>query len=178
MEEKKPQLVFWRPEIIDLGEAIIPVRVRQHLECLEYMSEAHVPCIIFTPAGIGVSCDRIALVHCEEAIMLVVRHKPESALNDKIHFDLPELIMERPQQLEAMILKSPAIFMSALERLMSDDCLEQSIVIPFTAQEHFSYETFIDLKTIHTKIKRPVKPLSKMLNSQSRQNFKHFIRKK
>ena len=179
MEEKKPQFVFWQPKIFDLEEAIFPVRLHEHLDRLDHLREVHVPCIIFAPAGIGVSCGKIALTNCEEAIMFVVSHQPSSRLNEKVLFDLSELITERPQQLEAMILRSPAIIMSAIERLILEDCsILQASVIPFMAQERFNYDTFIDLKVIKTKPQKPIKPLNKMFNSQSRQNIKHFIRKK
>jgi len=178
MEGKGPRFIFYQPDILCLEEAIVPVRVRERLERLGHMSEVHVPYIIFAPAGIGVSCGRIALAHCEEAIMLVVKHKSESRLNDQIPFDLSEIVIERPLKLEVMILRSPAILMSALERLMLDDKLTQALSIPFVASERFDCETFIDLKLTNTSHQRLKNPSNKLFNSRSRQNIKHFIRKK
>lgn len=166
MEGKRPQIVFYRPEILDLEEIIIPLGIHERLERL---SEAHVECVIFAPVGVGGSCGRTILEHRERAIMFVVCHEPELRLNDKILFDLSELITRRPPDLEMK---------TAIERLMEDDCLMQPLIIPFRSQEHFDCETFINLREIKTKPQKPLKPLNKVFNSQSRQNIKHFMRKR
>jgi len=174
MENEKPRFVFWRPECLDVEELAIPITLNHHLERLNHIHSADVPCIIFAPAGIGVSCGKIALANHETAIMFIVSHKPESKLNDKILFDLSELIIERPEKLEMMIVKSPAILINSIDNLMKDDCSVMRII----AQEHFDCDTFIDLNLAETKPQRLLKPLNNVFNSRSRQNIKHFIRKK
>ena len=165
MEGKKPQFVFYRPNILDLEEEIIPLRVHSRLDYLENMPEDHAPHVIFAPAGIGISCGRTALMICEEAIMIVICHKPALSL-DETFFNLSELI-KRPRNLEAI---------TAIERLMMDDSL-QPLIIPIMSQERFNYETFINLEVVRNRFQKPFKLLNKVFNNHSRQKIRYFMRK-
>jgi hypothetical protein len=173
MKEKKPLFVFWRPETsIDEKLLVVPFLINQRMEFKDELTDP-VPEIYFTPAGIGISCSRLELSHCREAVLVFVAPKKGSILNEQIIFDSADFIKERPE-LNFSVARSPIYLINAIEQLMSDEDRMPLINECFDAD--FA-DLFFDSNLMKTRYQKSKQPLNGVFNSRSRQNIKYFRRR-